>query len=723
MSHPVKTSRFLSCRQAAEYLGVSVKTIRRWAQTGTLEGKKVGSRGDWRFTHEQLERLVRVQNALVSTERSPEDNKELGQNKKNEGTISADTIENTTGIHSDRYLAALTANIADAVVSLDAHHNVVSWNKGAEKLYGWKEEEVIGKRLSSLLRQKPVGNITLKDLRKIVDKEGVWRGESVHRRKDGSTVEVQTSAAAIRNEKGTMVGRVAVYRDISARKQAERQLAEKEMRYRLLFDSIVAGFCVVEALYDKKGRVYDYRFLEVNPSYEVMVGVSNMQGKTLNELSPAISEKWIDVVAEVIGSRKDIRSISYSYSTDKWYDVHVMPTGAQENRMAAILIYDVTERIKTEEERASYSQKVINTIETIDEAYIQLDSNFNVVMVNEEFLRMTKMPRENLLGYNLKDVFSGDEKMQIVNQDALSSVIKSHQPKYFSEYFYTLQKIWIKIRAYPSEEGGVSLFIRDITSRKQIEKKQVLLEQLSLERDELIKLGHIKDEFIGIASHQLRTPATGVKQYIGILLAGIGGSLTERQQKYLEEAYASNERQLKIINDLLKTAQIDAETYTLNQSSQNVSSLITNMISSMQSVFDERKQSVIVKSQSKNVRVHADPVEMDLVFSNLLENASKYSPKNSKITVIVRHDSDMLSVDIVDQGVGIRKADQQKIFDKFTRVYNEQTDVVVGSGLGLYWVKQIVEMYNGKISVTSELHKGSTFTVTLPIKHEEQGNE
>lgn len=719
----MKTSRFLSCRQAAEYLGVSVKTIRRWAQTGTLEGKKVGSRGDWRFTHEQLERLVRVQNALVSTERSPEDNKELGQNKKNEGTISADTIENTTGIHSDRYLAALTANIADAVVSLDAHHNVVSWNKGAEKLYGWKEEEVIGKRLSSLLRQKPVGNITLKDLRKIVDKEGVWRGESVHRRKDGSTVEVQTSAAAIRNEKGTMVGRVAVYRDISARKQAERQLAEKEMRYRLLFDSIVAGFCVVEALYDKKGRVYDYRFLEVNPSYEVMVGVSNMQGKTLNELSPAISEKWIDVVAEVIGSRKDIRSISYSYSTDKWYDVHVMPTGAQENRMAAILIYDVTERIKTEEERASYSQKVINTIETIDEAYIQLDSNFNVVMVNEEFLRMTKMPRENLLGYNLKDVFSGDEKMQIVNQDALSSVIKSHQPKYFSEYFYTLQKIWIKIRAYPSEEGGVSLFIRDITSRKQIEKKQVLLEQLSLERDELIKLGHIKDEFIGIASHQLRTPATGVKQYIGILLAGIGGSLTERQQKYLEEAYASNERQLKIINDLLKTAQIDAETYTLNQSSQNVSSLITNMISSMQSVFDERKQSVIVKSQSKNVRVHADPVEMDLVFSNLLENASKYSPKNSKITVIVRHDSDMLSVDIVDQGVGIRKADQQKIFDKFTRVYNEQTDVVVGSGLGLYWVKQIVEMYNGKISVTSELHKGSTFTVTLPIKHEEQGNE
>lgn len=183
-------------------------------------------------------------------------------------------------------------------------------------------------------------------------------GESVHRRKDGSTVEVQTSAAAIRNEKGTMVGRVAVYRDISARKQAERQLAEKEMRYRLLFDSIVAGFCVVEALYDKKGRVYDYRFLEVNPSYEVMVGVSNMQGKTLNELSPAISEKWIDVVAEVIGSRKDIRSISYSYSTDKWYDVHVMPTGAQENRMAAILIYDVTERIKTEEERASYSQRL-----------------------------------------------------------------------------------------------------------------------------------------------------------------------------------------------------------------------------------------------------------------------------------------------------------------------------------------------------------------------------
>lgn len=708
MSRSHRTGRFLSCQQAADYLGISVKTIRRWAQLGMLEGKKIGSRGDWRFTYPQLDVLVRTKNIHEHNTHT------RNVQEKHTAVSFADATQKKSFEGTEQYFSALTSNIADAVVSLDMRHNVVSWNIGAEKLYGWKEEEVLGKKLSSLLRQKPVEGITLKELRQIVANTGVWRGESVHSRKDGSRVEVQTSVAAIKNSKGKMVGRVAVYRDITDRKRAERLLEEKETRYRLLFDSIVAGFCVVEALYDKRGRANDYRFLEANPAYQEMVGVSDMQGKTLQELSSAVSEKWLDVVADVVASGKDTHSITYSYSTDRYFDVHVMHVGAQGSRLAAMLVYDITERVKMEEERTAYSQKIINTLETIGEAFIQIDGDFNVVMVNEEFVRMTKIPREKALGHNLNDLFRVDKQTQIVVKETLMSVMKNQQHMHFSEHFYAPLKIWIEIRAYPAEQGGTSLFIRNITRQKQIEKKQALLKQLSLERDELIKLGHIKDEFIGIASHQLRTPATGVKQYVGILLAGIGGPLTEKQQKYLEEAYASNERQLKIINDLLKTAQIDADTYTLSQSRQNIALLINETIASLRSLFDTKQQSVDMRIECEDAMADVDPTEMDLVFSNLLENASKYSPPNSKIIVTVRCDKGTLFVAITDEGIGIREADQHDIFKKFTRVYNAQTDGVSGSGLGLYWVQQIVQKHYGTISVTSKLHEGSTFTVALP---------
>ncbi|USN96668.1 MAG: PAS domain S-box protein [Candidatus Nomurabacteria bacterium] len=612
----------------------------------------------------------------------------------------------------NQYLAALTTNIADAVVSLDNKHNVVSWNKGAEKLYGWKKEEVIGKKLSSLLHQRPVSGITLKELRQVVADKGVWRGESVHRRKDGSSVDVNTSAASIKDENGKIIGRVAVYRDISARKQAERSLAERETRYRLLFDSIAAGFCVVEVLENKQGKAYDYRFLEVNPAYEKMVGVSNMQGKTLQQLTPAVSDKWVDVAAGVAVTGKDSHVTSYSSSVDKWFDVHVMKVGTGNDKTVALLVRDVTEHKNIEQEREVSMKKIISTLESISDAFFQVDEEGNIVLVNDEFVRMSRISRKKALSSNIKNVFSSESWFP-KRYEMFQKVMATGRSVHYVDY-YERRKIWVDVRAYPTE-GGVSWFIKDITQQKVAEEKQIMLTKLSLEREELIKIGRVKDEFIGIASHQLRTPATAVKQYIGMLLAGFGGTLNDDQRQYLETAYASNERQIKLINDLLKTAQIDADTYSLSRSTQHIAPLLKSAVLSHKPYLDNRQQIVVVKDQSDGAEADIDPIEIDLVFANLLENASKYSPKKSKITVALQREADVLRISFSDEGIGIRKEDQGKIFDKFTRVHNEHSDAVSGTGLGLYWVRQIVQMHGGTVTVSSRLHKGSTFTVTLPL--------
>lgn len=262
----------------------------------------------------------------------------------------------------------------------------------------------------------------------------------------------------------------------------------------------------------------------------------------------------------------------------------------------------------------------------------------------------------------------------------------------------------------------------DITENKQLEIEhqaqyeiEKRLELLTEQRNALLKVNKIKDEFIALASHQLRTPATAVKQYTSLMLDGFAGPLTSDQKEYMQIAYDSNERQLTVINDLLKTAQIDATSYKLDNKYYNIVAVVQSAVSDMQTAFKMRRQTISFKSSHKNIPVMVDKAEVKLVFVNLLENASKYSYSESEISVAVVKKAESVSITISDTGVGINSDDQQRIFDKFTRIDNDLSDTVTGSGLGLYWVKQIVEKHSGTVRIISQLKKGTTFTVELPL--------
>lgn len=272
------------------------------------------------------------------------------------------------------------------------------------------------------------------------------------------------------------------------------------------------------------------------------------------------------------------------------------------------------------------------------------------------------------------------------------------------------------------QETTLQGIVIDITLRKQAQKEQKLqyemekhVELLTAQRNALLKINKTKDEFIAMASHQLRTPATVVKQYISLLLDNYAGHVTAVQKAHLQTAYQSNERQLTVINDLLKTAQLDSVTYKLTIKTFNIVAMVKDAIAELQSVFKLQNQTVVFKSSNKTIQAVADRTEMKLVFVNLLENASKYSYPGTEINVSIKKTTKMVLITITDLGVGINKENKQRIFDKFTRIDNDLSDTVSGSGLGLYWVKRIVEMHGGTINLSSELKKGSSFTVTLPL--------
>ncbi len=229
-----------------------------------------------------------------------------------------------------------------------------------------------------------------------------------------------------------------------------------------------------------------------------------------------------------------------------------------------------------------------------------------------------------------------------------------------------------------------------------------------------IDLNRTKDEFISLASHQLRTPATGVKQYLGMVLEGMAGDITPMQETLLQKAYASNERQLTIVSDLLKVAQIDAGKVRIRQQMVDVAELLTDVIKEQEDTYETRRQHVSFKLPTFDSVAFIDPDKMRMVFENMIDNASKYSDPGKTIKVVVSEDDDDIVVQVIDNGVGVAAEDIEKLFEKFNRIHNHLSNHVGGTGLGLYWAKKVVDLHGGIIKVTSVLGKGSTFSICLP---------
>lgn len=222
-----------------------------------------------------------------------------------------------------------------------------------------------------------------------------------------------------------------------------------------------------------------------------------------------------------------------------------------------------------------------------------------------------------------------------------------------------------------------------------------------------------KDSVISLVSHQLRTPATGVKTFLGILLEGYAGKLTDEQKEMVSKANESNNRQIAIINDLLYVARVDIGKITLNLKDTDLITFIKDIVSEQQGVIDGRKQKVNLTLPTA-CHANIDPDRLRMSIENLLTNAIKYSPDNSSIDIYLNETTQNIEIIIRDHGIGIPKDEIGKLFGKFSRIENSSTANIQGNGLGLYLAKKLVNLHGGEIVVESEFGRGSTFKIELP---------
>ncbi|KMK76274.1 sensor histidine kinase [Alkalihalobacillus pseudalcaliphilus] len=230
---------------------------------------------------------------------------------------------------------------------------------------------------------------------------------------------------------------------------------------------------------------------------------------------------------------------------------------------------------------------------------------------------------------------------------------------------------------------------------------------------ELERVNDQRKEFIANITHDLQTPITYLKGYTKALKQKLWKSEIEQQQ-YFEIIEEEANRLSSLVNDLFDLTKMDEGRLTLHKGQVNVDEFLHFVVKKPSLHALERNTSIQINNHIKqNIYVYADPLRLEQVFINLLENAVRYS-KDGVITLSVHADEELVLIEITDTGVGMHKDELPFIFDRFYRVEKSRNRKYGGSGLGLPIVKQLIDLHDGEIFVTSELGKGTTVSITLP---------
>ncbi len=232
--------------------------------------------------------------------------------------------------------------------------------------------------------------------------------------------------------------------------------------------------------------------------------------------------------------------------------------------------------------------------------------------------------------------------------------------------------------------------------------------------EELKALDAAKSDFLNIASHELRTPMTSIKGSLGLLTSGVMGEIPEEALQMVEIAESETNRLIRLINDILDMAKIEAGKFPLNFDWTNINALLETTREGLLGLSGTAGVNVQVNAELF-AESYADRDRIQQVIMNLASNAIKFSPKGSTVTIgCFVDEDDMLRIYVTDQGRGISPEDQKLLFEKFRQVTGPDNPLVQGTGLGLAIAKALVEEHNGFIGVHSAPGKGSTFYFTLP---------
>jgi PAS domain S-box-containing protein len=630
-------------------------------------------------------------------------------------------------------------NLSDGVITTDMDGIITLINKAACQLAGWNEEEVIGNHIdmvfeitnetTELKMPNPLIEAMLKN-------EIIWlKNHTILKRKDGSHIFIDNSGAPINNQKGEIIGGVLIFGDISERKKAEKELqlisdklneAQKLANSGSWESNFITNF---NSWSENHYKLLGLNKQEIQPSFE----------NFLSRVHPDDVHLLIERQKNIINNKKGVNieiRIVMPNGAIRWINYKAIPI-LDKNTLIGIkgVIVDVTNRKYADEMLQNSLKETRDYKHALDESSIVAitDQKGIITYVNNNFCKISKYKYEELIGqdyriinsgYHSKDFFK--EMYRAISHGELWHEEIKNQAK--DGTFY-----WVATTIVPfvNEEGKPYQYIdvrSDITEQKILEEKLIEYQQkleikveertkdlvhkeqrLEMQNRELHKTNSELDRFVYSASHDLRAP---LKSMIGLINITIDAEEPENMDQ-IERLEMISKSVLKLddfIGDILDYSRnarviIDNEEINFEEKIQE----IRNSFKFIEGVAEINFQ-VEIHLKEKFI---SDKLRMKMILNNLISNAIKYkdiSKDASFVNVIVECNKENAFITIEDNGIGIAEDKQGKIFEMFYR----GTKLSNGSGLGLYIVKETVDKLGGRITLESELNKGTKFMIQLP---------
>src|SRR3989338_5282659 len=650
------------------------------------------------------------------------------------------------------YLSSLVESNLDAIWSLSLENTIKSWNEGAERLYGYKVEDIIGKPTDLIVapnKQRELQELT----KKIIKGQMIQNFETGHITKDGKRIDVSVSMSPIKDVRGDVVAVSVIARDITEHKKALDSLQNtlKELaniKFALDQSSIVA-------ITDKSGVIQyvNDQFLKISKySKEELIGKTHRVINSKYHPKEFFRTFWKTILSGKVW-HGEIRNRAKD-GTYYWVDTTVIPLLGKDGKPKQFIAIrnDITQKKELEQ-----NLKFLSDASTILSASIDYETTLKnlgnlIIPYLADYCRIVvtdknKQIKEIAVNHiDHRKIFLVKElynkyKDDTANTYGVGKILKTGKaehiskitPDIFNRVNPQIARIMRKLNlqsymGVPMKIGkkivGALTFSSTTKERlytsQDLEVAKELAQRAALAIDnarlymQSQKAVMIRDDFISVASHELKTPVTSLKMYT----QAIQRKLEKRKKSDFTKPFIKMNEQINkltvLISDLLNVSKIQHGKLELEMEAVDLNELSSDTVELLQET--ERKHTIIVVGKISR-KVYADSYRIYQVLTNLLTNALKYSPLGDKVIVRLSSKKDYAKVSIQDFGIGIEKEYTKKIFDRFYRVTSPEGKTYPGLGMGLYIANEIVKRHGGAISVVSSKGKGSTFSFTLPYSH------
>jgi PAS domain S-box-containing protein len=637
-------------------------------------------------------------------------------------------IENKRQKESE-YLDITLASIGDGVITTDIGGNVMFMNQTAEELTGWTSLEAKGRHFDTIFKvinkkRDIVSSSLFKKVMAVGSKIGLENSTMLISR-NGSEYYVSASNSPIRDKDANIIGLITVFRDITRIKNIENNIENEQQKLKSIFNTAPVNTLIIDE--NLMIKYANHSFLNTfKKRFEDAIGkrignILDCAGSKNQEggcglgiscdacqLQEALQSVFLfDRNMEGVQFKKI--SVIDNHEEIHWFKISAVPINLDEARHAIVVIVDVTEHMRLEENLGKYQLLSENANDII----LFADVNGTIIEVNDAAIRAYGYTREELSHKSIFYLINPDHRLPVG--------VQPHQEADKGIYYEAIafRKDGSTFNAEVSMQGTengdskvLMAIVRDVTERKRIN------EELKRAKEAAEAANKAKSEFLANMSHEIRTPLNGMLGMIDLTLLT---DLTAEQKDNLAIAKESAATLLNLINDILDFSKIEAGKLSM----ENIDFDILNLL-------EQTIKPHLVKVKSKKINLtydfdnniptnaNGDPYRLKQVMDNLIGNAVKFTDLG-QINVFARllsYEGNQMELEfgVSDTGIGISEEDVGRLFKSFTQVDSSYTRKHRGTGLGLAISRQLVEMMNGSIWVESKKGKGSTFYFTVKLE-------